>query len=411
MSQSALPLLCRSPLLPDESLPSLLAWLTSLNSYGSTGILKRLCLNGAQDNLDRPSKVATFERIASLAKLSWQELYAATAHRFSETLTLPGTQIESLDFSLDETIPLLAAGMAFEQLRPASAAQFCPRCLEESAYHYEFPEYLEETRYQFVRRAEVMALRNKWANGISLEDAARYLGLSQQGTLDLVGAGLLFAERGPEIDGSSHWAFSKQAVTECYSEVANGLLCYAPAGAVIDLVGATQILSAVGLDATGILKSVAIGELRGFLPGKSRGLGEVVFVEVNIRVYLEKLKEKRKWVTLKEIARRMGVTEPTISRWLQEGLLSPLIVCGSTSYFEPDVVEEFIAGHVFDEKAAEILGVGVDQVRQWTRKGQLKAVSGPGVDYYYRNLYRRKDVEGLRQKWTDGTPDAGSSGH
>jgi len=40
MSQSALPLLVRSRLLPDESLPSLLARLTSLNSYGSTGILK-----------------------------------------------------------------------------------------------------------------------------------------------------------------------------------------------------------------------------------------------------------------------------------------------------------------------------------------------------------------------------------
>lgn len=675
MSQSTLPLLCRSPLLPDESLPSLLARLTTLNSYSATDILKRLCLNGAQDNLDRPSKAATFERIASLTKLSCQALHAATAHRFAETLTPPGAQIELLDFSFDETVPLLAPGVAFQQLRPASAVQFCPRCLEESAYHrvawipmavaaclqhqcllldrcpdccipvavqdivdaychrcrydlrqsssastegdawgrfsqrviqawlglvpmpengsshplpdqppavlyrlldglrwsitgvragwkylhrlpqgalasrlldpdarmpyqdfegmslsfdttmkpdesyclyatalkglvnwpkgfyeflrayrlrnvkglhrrldadfgdlysqwlekhwqslafvqkafhqylvdnyalspsgvqsshcqddlglaegftyttveeaarflgvspkiierlvqaglllrYEFPEYLEETPDQFVRRAEVRELRNKWANGISLEDAARYLGLPQRDTLDLVSAGLLFAEHGPEVDGSSHWTFSKQAVTECYSEVAKGLLCFTPGRAIIDLTGAAQMLSAVGLDVTGILQCVTNGELRGYLPGKLRGLGEVMFTKASIRVYLEKVKEERKWVIPKEIARRMGVTEPTLSRWIQAGLLSPVIVCGSACYFDPDAVKEFITGHVFDQKAAEILGVGVDKVRQWTREGQLKPVSGPGVDFYYRQLYRRQDVEQLRR--------------
>ena len=121
-----------------------------------------------------------------------------------------------------------------------------------------------------------------------------------------------------------------------------------------------------------------------------------MFTEANIRVCLEEFKEERKWVDTKEIAQRIEVKEPTIWRWIKAGLLAPVVVCGSTHYFDHDAVEAFITGHVFSEQAAEILGVGVDMVRKWTREGQLKPVSGPGVDLYYRNLYRREDVEQLR---------------
>jgi hypothetical protein len=216
--------------------------------------------------------------------------------------------------------------------------------------------------------------------------------------LDLVEIGLLLAERGPKIDGSSCWLFSKQAVVECYAEVAQALFQYVSGTTTIDLVGAARILSPVGLDVVGILKCIVNGELYGCLPRKSCGLGEVMFAEANIRLCLERLKEGRKWASPKEIAQQMGVTEPTISRWVQEGLLSPLIVCGNASYFDHDTAGRFVAGHVFDEKAAKILGVGVDMVRQWVREGQLKPVSGPGVDCYYRNLYRREDVERLRKE-------------
>ncbi len=104
-----------------------------------------------------------------------------------------------------------------------------------------------------------------------MADAARYLGLSPQTTLDLVSLGLLFAERGPDLDGSPHWAFSPQAVTECYDEVAKGVLPWVLDSTTMDLTQAAQILSVVGLDVAGILKHVAQRELYGHLPERSGG--------------------------------------------------------------------------------------------------------------------------------------------
>lgn len=674
MSQPSLPLLCRSVLLTGESLSSLLARLTTLNHYGTTGILARLCLNGTHDDLYRPSEAATFERLATLTKLPCSALYAATAHRFAETLTPPGVQTIQLEFSSGERVPLLTSGIAYDQLRPATTSQFCPMCLAISAHHrvawfpiavaaclehqcllldrcpdcltfvaiqdivdaqccrcgydltqssaasistdvwgefsqrviqtwlgllplteqsprdlfpdqppavlyrvldglraslmgvradweylhrlprgtlavrpfdpnaripdedvdglslsfertmppqesyrlyatalnalvgwpkgfYEFlrayglrevtdlhrrleadlgivsslwiekhwqrlafvqeafDQYLTDTyalspsvthgswgesalttteftyttipqaarflgvspkaiarlveagllfRYEFpgrreekygnlMRRAEVMELGNRWANGIPLKDATLYLGLSESTTLELVRIGLLFAESGPDVDGSPDWRFSQQAVTECYQEVTKGLVYHIPTRTTIGLVQAAQMLMAVGLNEADILACVANSELHGQLSERFSGLGDVLFNEANLRVFLDKFKAERGWVEPKEIARRMRVREATIVFWVEAGLIAPVIVCGTTHYFEPSSVEIFIAEHVFDEEAAAIMGVGVDVIRQWARTGALQPVSGPGVDLYRRPLYRRQDVERLRQ--------------
>lgn len=129
-------LLCRSPLLPGESLPSLLVRLAKLNRYDPIGIINRLCLEGLEkDRLDQPARAATYERMAALTKIAPCELYTATAHRFAPTLTPPGVETELLKLSSGKVVPLLAQGIGSKQLRPPLAAQFCPNCLKEALYH------------------------------------------------------------------------------------------------------------------------------------------------------------------------------------------------------------------------------------------------------------------------------------
>lgn len=681
MGESSLLLLCRSHLRPDESLRSVLTRLTGLNCYGSVRTLRRWCLKGLKDNVSRPSEAETFERIASLTKIPWQVLYDATAHRFAGTLTPPGTQVKLLDFPSGKEVPLLPSRIAFEQLRPASAGQFCPRCLEESAYHrvawipvavsaclqhrrllldrcpdcwqpvtiediaeghcarcgadlteghsrsieddtwgqfsqqviqawlgvapmpdeaqpyslpdqppavlyhildglrqsitgvrvdwkylyqipsdpqyrmlgpdvtipyrsadglsllfdrtltpeesyclyatafkgmvnwpegfheflrayrlrdvvqfssklcadfgglysewlrkhwrqirlvqdafhqylvddyalspsvaqpsrcqdgpelsesptyvtvtdaarllgvspktvdrlvevgllfryefpecHDFPERVREARYNFIRRTEVMELCDRWADGASLAEVTRWLGLSERIVLVLIRADLLFAERGPEIDGSSCWMFSRQAVTECYYEVTKNLRRYTPGSPTIDLDEAARILSALGLDEADILQRVASGKLTCYLSWRSGGLERMMFSEGDIRALLEESKLEKEWVSHKEVAQRMGVKNSSLSRWIESGLLPPVVACGSVCYFNQDTAEKFVTGHVFIDEAAEIAGVEADVVRGWTHEGLLTPVSGPKVDLYYRNLFRRDDVERLRRE-------------
>jgi len=691
MGQSSLPLLCRSQLRPGESLLSLLTRLVELNRYGSVRTLKQWCLKGLEGNLERPFEGETFEKIASLTNISWEAIYDATAHRFAEILTPPGTEMARLEFPSGKEVPLLPSRIAFEQLRPAPSGQFCPRCLEESAYHrvawmpiavsvclqhrcllldrcpdcwqpvmvqnvaeaycnhcgcdlaeghsrsirgdtwgqfsqqviqawlgvipmpdethpyslpdqppavlyhvldglrqsitgvrvdwkylhqiprdpqyrslgaagrvpyegadglsllfdrtltpeesyclyttafkglidwprgfyeflraytlrdvvqfssklradldalysqwlskhwkqlpfiqdvfnqyvidsyalspsvaqfsccqddllltenptyvtitdaarllgvspktidrlvevgllfrYEFPECYEppgclrEPRYDFIRRAEVVELSNRWSDGVSLDEVVRWLGLSEPIVLNLVKADLLFAERSPETDGSSRWVFSRQAVTECYYEVTKNLRRYIPECPTISLGEAAQILSVLELDEADILRYVARGKLTCYLSWGSQGLGRIAFTEGDIRALLEESKADREWVGHKEIARQMGVQDSSVSHWIRSDLLSPVVACGGVCYFDQDTADEFATGHVFIDQAAEIAGVPADAVREWVREGLLEPVSGPKVDLYYRYLFRRADVErlGLKRSPASATPES-----
>jgi DNA-binding transcriptional MerR regulator len=678
MSPSSLPLLCRSQFRPGESLLSLLTRLTRLNCYGSVSTLKQWCLKGMEGSVDHPFEGTAFEKIASLTNLSWGAMYEATTHHFADVLIPPGTEAASLELSPGEERPLLPAGIAFEQLRPAFSGQFCPRCLEESAYHrvawipisvsvclehgcmlldrcpdcwqlvtvqdiaeayctrcgcdlaeghscsiegdtwgrfsqqiiqawlgivpmpddiqphslpdqppavlchildglrqsitgiridwkylhhiprdpqyrtlgpdgrvpyegadslsllvdrmltpeesyclyttafkgllnwpqgfyqflrvyslrevvqfrsklcadlgvlysqwlskhwkqipfvqdafkqyvvdkyallpsmaqssccqdeallseyptyisiadaarslgvspktverlvevgilfryefpacYELPDSLRETHYDFIRRVEVVELSHRWSDGISLEEVSRWLGLSESMVLNLVKADLLFAERGPEIKGSSHWMFSKQAVTECYYEVTKNLRRYIPGCPTVSLDKAAQILSVLGLDKIDLLRHVATGKLACYLSWGTQGLGQMTFTEGDVRTFLEESKADRGWVDQKEIARQMGVKESSISYWIESGLLSPVVVCGGVYYFDKNKADEFATGHIFMDQVVEIAGVTTDAIRKWVREGLLEPVSGPKVDRYYRNLFRREDVERL----------------
>jgi excisionase family DNA binding protein len=131
------PLLQRTSLLPDESLPSLLARLTRLNYYDAPTLLQHLCCEGlgSREHLGRPSNVATFERLAALTAIDSGTLYAASAHRFAPLLTPPDIEVESVTLPGSQAVPLLTQRLAIRHLRPESAAQFCPDCLKESPYH------------------------------------------------------------------------------------------------------------------------------------------------------------------------------------------------------------------------------------------------------------------------------------
>jgi len=240
-----------------------------------------------------------------------------------------------------------------------------------------------------------MELGDRWVDGIPLDEAAKWLGLSERIVLELVRADLLFAECGPEIDGSRCWVFSKQAVTECCYEVTKHLRRYVPGCAMIDLGQATQMLLRLGYDEAHILKHVARGNLVGYLPTGSRGLERMMFCEGDVRAFLEGSKAEKGWMSDKEVGQQMGVKGSTVARWTESGLLSPVVVCDSACYFDQDTSKQFITEHVFIEEAAQIAGVEVDMVRKWMREGLLRPVSGPKVDFYYRELFRREEIEQL----------------
>ena len=135
-------LLSRPPLEAGESLPSWLARLDEANGYDlSSGLLTSLVL-GKQRTLaylhDRPgsaTRVETYRRLVTLTGATVETLWRATIHRFTPTLTPPGSTAALLAVPAAAPVPLLDIGSRQKRLRSESRRVFCPRCLAETAYH------------------------------------------------------------------------------------------------------------------------------------------------------------------------------------------------------------------------------------------------------------------------------------
>jgi hypothetical protein len=138
-TDAALPLLRRTPLLPGESLPSLVERLTQLNYYADTSTLTQLCQAQQaspwrQDKVGCPLYGATFLRLACLTQLPVAELIAASAHFFTLALAPTDAVPSTADWLAAPNQPRPLPGQARRYLRPTAAAQYCPQCLQQARY-------------------------------------------------------------------------------------------------------------------------------------------------------------------------------------------------------------------------------------------------------------------------------------
>jgi hypothetical protein len=139
--QPSLLLLRRTPLLPGESLVSLLERLAQLNYYPSPLTLDHICRQrlkppANKDDLARPKWAETFLQLSDLTKISPDGLYAASIHRFAPCLTLPQHPPVEIPWIGATSKAMLPTNLAQAHLRFTLAAQYCPQCLKTAAYHH-----------------------------------------------------------------------------------------------------------------------------------------------------------------------------------------------------------------------------------------------------------------------------------
>jgi len=132
------PFLRRVSLLPGESLPSLLARLTTANFCDPPHLLTKFCTQrltdqGIYDQLDCPTHPETFELLASLTGLSPDQLARATLHYFAPLMNLRDLHC-AMVLPDGQTLELISKSLQ-DDFRPQSNVQYCPLCLGPAAYH------------------------------------------------------------------------------------------------------------------------------------------------------------------------------------------------------------------------------------------------------------------------------------
>lgn len=271
-----------------------------------------------------------------------------------------------------------------------------------TCYHAEGqPESSRPFPAFFFKREEVLALRQRWQNGLSPDDTCTWLGIHWQTVVKMAEMGLLTADRGPTADGLSIWLFNKEVVTDFLGRLEACLQLIEPASETkfVTLVTATKMLSYYAFDAAQLIGRVLNGQLPAYRKaGDLLKVTDLRFVESDVRLLAEQIRQENGWIERREIVKRMGVRLQVVQKWIEGGLLSPCAMVRNKMYFDQKqtAVDQFIAGHVFTNEAAEILGFSPGAVRSWAKRGRLHPVSGPLVNDCLCYLFRREEVERLR---------------
>jgi hypothetical protein len=311
----------------------------------------------------------------------------------------------------------------------------------------------------FLREAEVEELARRWRNSITQEAAALLLGVPDEAVLEMVSVWLLQAERGPSIEGSPEWAFSKEAVSTCLIKIlAHAQVVQAPASAtdvtrvepgassetaegtaratesikaanaiemvtarprllkpssagqcgesyLVPIVEAAQELVVVGLTLVRLLSLIAEGNLRAYAPCVA-GAEELPDTNVealylsrqDIAAYRSKSVLNGAWIGTEEVATRIGTPRYEVARWVRRGLLPALPAPSAVRHeyrFDPHDVDRFCQKYVLAVEAAQMLGIKPVKLCAWVRQKYLFPVSGPGIDRGILYLFRREDIEAL----------------
>jgi len=258
-------------------------------------------------------------------------------------------------------------------------------------------EGIEAQRNKFLVRDDVMALKYRWGKAIPLTDAAAWLGVSQSIVIDMVALGLLVAVRRPGENGSSSWQISRETIEDLLAKLHSLSLSQNQNNARVDLAKAAQILAVHGYNAASIVQAVLNKSLRGYC-SLSQPLGEMSLYKSSITKLVDKARDNRKWLSRQQVAGIMRVKPEVIDLWANSGLLDPVSRTKKGTFFRAQDVEIFKVDYVLTSEAMRLVGVGTLTIQKWTRAGRIKPVSGPGVDDRGVYLFRKRDLERLKQE-------------
>jgi excisionase family DNA binding protein len=246
-----------------------------------------------------------------------------------------------------------------------------------------------------VKRADVVALQQKWQSGVTASEAAQIIGVSVGLINALVDEGLIKLIRGPEVDGSQVRLVSQPYIdrflVKLKTKTKRPLLVEG-----MSLLRAVQTLSAYGYGLAKVVRHILQDEVAAYWYEGATFLHQMQVSQEDIGTLLAQLSDAQPLVTRQKIAQQMGVKIPTVSTWVEDGHLTPIIQEEQAMYFTREDADDFMENTITTEEASDILGISTLVVQKWVRQGRLKPITGPGINDQGHYRFRREDIVRLR---------------
>jgi len=307
--------------------------------------------------------------------------------------------------------PALTSRLRFITTTEASEIlKVAPRSLSQLAKAGHLTRYPSaDERFALYDRQEVLALDAKWQSMLSLKEASVAIDTSRNVFRELVEVGLIRAES-ESSENDPKWRINERHLKVFLSRLAARtriLDVTKPEeypdnyeGKFVDLTTAAKMMMPIGGNVAKVLGEVIAGRLPAYVESEPVLINRMMFVESLVQDCVESIQIRNNWISKSDTERVLKVKPPVLARWVESSLLAPIATVAHCIYFNREQVFRFYDVYVFSEEAAIMLGVGVLTVQKWVRNGRLRAVSGPQIDGNHNYLFRREEVKQIRSYLT-----------
>lgn len=262
-------------------------------------------------------------------------------------------------------------------------------------------------RVFLVDKNSLDELKSSYSPDVSLEAAARFLGLTRANVLRLVAHHLIIPVTAPSVANSNHWRFDQAALEKFLNRVRSKIAGFRVSHS-NDLQEFNRVLarvnerlSTLGCGIHTLVDDILQGRLvpRGE-PSDQRAISRLVFSQDEVESYISVREHGRNGerLQMKAISSRFQLKPEILWFLVDKGLIStnPKMKDGvRCRAITPEAVVQFTSKYVLEDELARQAVIRADDLRKHLAQMNIKPVSGCSVDYGPKYVFRRRDVNSL----------------
>ncbi|CAG1007761.1 hypothetical protein ANRL4_03793 [Anaerolineae bacterium] len=252
-----------------------------------------------------------------------------------------------------------------------------------TVYHF------ENSEGRWLSRQELDQLQQRWAQHITLPEAARLLGVSVEVTRALLQERLIQAVPASEGVKLRVVYVSRDSLTAFIQKLKKHTTIQANSQP--DGVSLTEVClrnASMGLGFPQLLNRIGNGQLPAFHPNETLfPLTDLWFLGATVRNLSRSVKDERAWLNLKETEQCLGLKRRTLYRFMQMGLLQSVMAFGPKQFFAQADILALRDRYASSRQAAALLNISTADLFRLVRCGLLVPASGtsPGPKVFDRH--------------------------
>jgi hypothetical protein len=262
-------------------------------------------------------------------------------------------------------------------------------------------------RVFLVDKNSLDELKRSYSPDVSLEAAARFLGLTRANVLRLVAHHLIVPVMAPSVADSNHWRFDQAALEKFLNGVRSKITAFG--GSHLNdlqkfdrvLARVNERLSILGYGIHTLVDDILHGRLvpRGE-SSDQRAISRLVFSQDEVGSYISVREHGRNGerLQMKAISSRFQLKPEILWFLVDKGLISMNskindgVRCKAIT---AEAVFEFTSKYVLEDELARQAVIRTDDLRKHLAQKNIKPISGCSVDYGPKYVFGRSDVNKL----------------